>query len=412
MKATTQTKTKVKAKAKAKPKAKVVEGAAKIVPMGAVALRSLTLKNVLSFGAEAKVELGPLNVLIGSNGCGKSNLLDVVALLKAAATADLSDEFRGGGLEWPWKGEEEEAKRMKMESEWNGGGNVYCHDMTVDIHETGAYSIDSEWLGTVGCQALIGQEMGANSRRSILRGGVSMWVVGANLETSSYNMDNLDDLRRDVSAAMSNVWVYRNRYVGRGRGPNPLRAAGRADGEKWRIPETLDDFAMVLNRVYPECGDAINEKMREFYEDARKVHFSVFDGAVQIKLEEAGGRIIPAQRMSDGMLNWLFMLTILLDPKPPALVCIEEPETGLHPDMLPTLARMLIDASKRMQLIVTTHSDMILDCFTNMPEAVVVCDKVDGVTQMTRLCAKDFREWKKEGLGMAWISGAIGGKRW
>ena len=225
-------------------------------------------------------------------------------------------------------------------------------------------------------------------------------------------MDNLDDLRRDVSAAMSNVWVYRNRYVGRGRGPNPLRVAGRADGEKWRIPETLDDFAMVLNRVYPECGDAINEKMREFYEDARKVHFSVFDGAVQIKLEEAGGRIIPAQRMSDGMLNWLFLLTVLLDPKPPALVCIEEPETGLHPDMLPTLARMLIDASKRMQLIVTTHSDMILDCFTNMPEAVVVCDKVDGVTQMKRLCEEDFHEWKKEGLGMAWISGAIGGKRW
>ena len=40
--------------------------------------------------------------------------------------------------------------------------------------------------------------------------------------------------------------------------------------------------------------------------------------------------------------------------------------------MLPTLARMLIDASKRMQLIVTTHSDMILDCFTDMPKAVVV----------------------------------------
>ena len=165
--AVTQTKTKAMAKA--------VGGATEITPTGAVALRSLTLRNVLSFGAEATVELGPLNVLIGPNGCGKSNLVDVIALLKAAATADLSDEFRGGGLEWPWKGEEEEAKRMKMKSEWNGGGNVYCHDMTVDIHETGAYSIDSEWLGTVGCQARIGQEMGANSRRSILRGGVSMW---------------------------------------------------------------------------------------------------------------------------------------------------------------------------------------------------------------------------------------------
>ena len=217
--------------------------------------------------------------------------------------------------------------------------------------------------------------------------------------------------RRDLSDLVKDTLVYRNRYVGRGRGPNPLRAAGRADGEKWRIPETLDDFAMVLNRVYPECGDAINEKMREFYEDARKVHFSVFDGAVQVKLEEASGRIIPAQRMSDGMLNWLFLLTVLLDPKPPALVCIEEPEIGLHPDMLPTLARMLIDASKRMQLIVTTHASGIVDTLTDMPEAIVVCDKTDGITTMRRLNKKDVEEWD-EGLGLAWASGAIGGTRW
>ena len=162
----------------------------------------------------------------------------------------------------------------------------------------------------------------------------------------------------------------------------------------------------------------MTKTLREFNEDARGLRFvNVAKGAadknaVAVALEEAGDRVILAPRMSDGMLNWLFLLTVLLDPKPPALVCIDEPETGLHPDMLPTLARILIDASKRMQLIVTTHSDMILDCFTDMPEAVVVCDKVDGVTQMTRLCAEDFHEWKEEGLGMAWTRGAIGGKRW
>ena len=292
---------------------------------------------------------------------------------------------------------------------------VSCdHNIAIGVFESGAFGVTSEGFGYFDFDGEISRGEFLDSRISMLRAGSPMECISnENPEMSpEEGLSFAESIRGAVSVTLRDAGIYRDRYIGRGRGPNPLRAAGRADGEKWRIPESLEDFSMVLNRVYPECGEAINEKMREFYEDARKVHFSVFDGAVQIRLEEASGRIIPAQRMSDGMLNWLFLLTVLLDPKPPALVCIEEPETGLHPDMLPTLARMLIDASKRMQLIVTTHSDMILDCFTNMPEAVVVCDKVDGVTQMTRLCAKDFREWKKEGLGMAWISGAIGGKRW
>ena len=400
--------TQAKAKAKAKPKAKVVGGATEITPTSAAALQSLTLHNVLSFGEDQMVGLEALNVLIGPNGCGKSNLVDVVALLKAAATTDLSDEFRGGGADWPWKGGKE--MQMWVESQWNIADDTYCHGMSIDVHESGAYSIDSEILEDCSTDTEVASR-GANvdSRVSMLRGNA---LMAGRATRSLDDAEWAEKARNLLSNAAGKTCIYRDRYIGRGCGPNPLRVAGRADGEKWRIPETLDDFAMVLNRVYPECGDVINEKMREFYEDARKVHFSVFDGAVQIKLEEASGRIIPAQRMSDGMLNWLFLLTVLLDPKPPTLVCIEEPETGLHPDILPTLADMLIDASKRMQLVVTTHSDMIVDCFTDMPEAVVVCDKADGVTQMKRLCAEDFHEWKEEGLGMAWTRGAIGGKRW
>ena len=397
--------------------AKAVAMATGIAPTGAVALLSLALRNVLSFGAEAKVELGPLNVLIGPNGCGKSNLVDVMALLKAAATTDLSDEFRGGGLEWPWKGATEESLKMEMgvDSMWlEKGMGSYDHRMAVRVFDTGAYAINTEWLdyGDFG-PFTVSRGNDADSRLSILRVGTPLSVALGEYPPSDVEL--VEKVRGSLSAMAGGACIYRNRYTGRaGRGQNPLRVAGRADELRDKVSESLTNFPNVLNRIYaePACKKMIDEKMREFYEDARGIYFNVAHGAVEIVLQEAGGRATPASRMSDGMLNWLFLLTVLLDPKPPALVCIEEPETGLHPDMLPTLARMLIDASKRMQLIVTTHSDMILDCFTNMPEAVVVCDKVDGVTQMTRLCAKDFREWKKEGLGMAWISGAIGGKRW
>jgi predicted ATPase len=95
------------------------------------------------------------------------------------------------------------------------------------------------------------------------------------------------------------------------------------------------------------------------------------------------------------------------------LVCIEEPELGLHPDILPTVAELLIDASHRMQLIVTTQSDILVDALTETPEAILVCEKHDGSTTMKRLKKEDLSAWlEKYALGELWRMGEIGGKRW
>jgi predicted ATPase len=109
----------------------------------------------------------------------------------------------------------------------------------------------------------------------------------------------------------------------------------------------------------------------------------------------------------------LALLTILLNPKPAPVTCIEEPELGLHPDILPTLADLLVDASKRTQLIITTHSRSFLDSFTDMPEVVCVCEKVEGSTVIERLDKDRLKDWLDEyALGKLWTSGEIGGNRW
>jgi predicted ATPase len=106
-------------------------------------------------------------------------------------------------------------------------------------------------------------------------------------------------------------------------------------------------------------------------------------------------------------------LAILCDPKPPPLICIEEPELGLHPDVLPKLADHLLAASRRTQLIVTTHSDILVDALSEQPESVVVCEKHHGATSMTRLAADELQAWlEKYRLGELWISGELGGTRW
>ena len=122
---------------------------------------------------------------------------------------------------------------------------------------------------------------------------------------------------------------------------------------------------------------------------------------------------IPATRLSDGTLRYLCLLAILCDPEPPPLICIEEPELGLHPDILPKLADRLVAASERTQLIVTTHSDILVDAMTERPEAVVVCEKHEGRTEMKRLRKEDLAAWLgKYRLGQLWIDGQLGGKRW
>jgi predicted ATPase len=106
-------------------------------------------------------------------------------------------------------------------------------------------------------------------------------------------------------------------------------------------------------------------------------------------------------------------LAILCHPTPPPLVCIEEPELGLHPDVLPNLANLMMSASERCQLIVTTHSEILVDALTENPESVIVCEKKHGKTEMQRLNSKELAQWlEKYRLGELWLKGEIGGTRW
>jgi len=74
---------------------------------------------------------------------------------------------------------------------------------------------------------------------------------------------------------------------------------------------------------------------------------------------------------------------------------------------------LLVAASGRTQLIVTTHSDILVDAMTDRPETVVVCEKHEGRTQMKRLNKEELTKWLEEyRLGQLWIDGQLGGKRW
>ncbi|HYR09150.1 MAG TPA: AAA family ATPase, partial [Longimicrobium sp.] len=134
---------------------------------------------------------------------------------------------------------------------------------------------------------------------------------------------------------------------------------------------------------------------------------------LQLYIEEEGGRLIPSTRLSDGTLRYLCLLAILCHPSPPPVIGIEEPELGLHPDILPTVAELLRKASERTQLFVTTHSDTLVSALSDVPESILVCEATPDGTTMKRLEAEPLREWlEKYSLGEIWRMGEIGGNRW
>jgi len=108
----------------------------------------------------------------------------------------------------------------------------------------------------------------------------------------------------------------------------------------------------------PAVRARLIEALKKLYDGIDDFDVQVEGGTVQVFFHE-DGITVPATRLSDGTLRYLCLLAILCHPNPPPLMCIEEPELGLHPDILPTLADLIRKASERCQLIVTTHSDIL-----------------------------------------------------
>ena len=180
------------------------------------------------------------------------------------------------------------------------------------------------------------------------------------------------------------------------------------------LAEDTSNLGLVLNRLRrtPAVKKRLLEAARKLYEGLTDFDVIVEGGTIQVFLEE-NGITVPTARLSDGTLRYLCLLAILCHDDPPPLVCIEEPELGLHPDIMPTLAALLREASTRCQLIVTTHSDVLVDALTEEPESVVVCEKHEGQTQLRRLNKDDLAQWlARYSLGELWMKGELGGSRW
>ncbi|WP_395143440.1 AAA family ATPase [Armatimonas sp.] len=379
-------------------------------------LNSVKFTNLLSFGPEGmELELQPLNVLIGPNGSGKSNFIDAMRILQAI-TIDINIPFSKGDTvaEWLWKGEFIRNSNFITNCVFNND-NIYISYSADIIANRPRSGFTREMISTHKDVSLLNKDFDAVSSN-----GYFDYIDNHEKQISqSFTKNNNFVGRRQQYILqileLQNIRIYSDYEIGR---YSKIRMPQNASLDPGDIFEGFGNLSLVINDLIsrPEILTQIIEKMKIFYENVVNVNTRVAFGTIQIYLQELSlSETIPATRLSDGTIRFLSLLAILLHPEPPPLICLEEPEIGMHPDILSTIAELLIGASKRTQLIVTTHSDILLSAIgKTCPEAIVVCEKGPSGTNMTRPDPEQLAKWIEENsdLGNVWLSGLIGGNRW
>nr|WP_242465194.1 AAA family ATPase [Rhodospirillum rubrum] len=393
-------------------------------------IKSIKLTNILSFGEAAEtIELRPLTVVIGPNGSGKSNLIAAIELFRALPKDAPAFFRREGGIhDWLWKGGESlpvAAIEAAFDEKGPLGGLRYALRFTVVGQH---FEIIEERIGDANDQTSPPYHFkdGRGALRSRLRDEGGSLKVSSLVQTlPTGEIDPTQSIlvqRKDphqypeltsLGAVLPTMRCYREWTMGP---QSPPRQDQKTDlRNDYLDPYGAGNLALVLQRLgnKPALKKRFLEALRLLYEGIDDYGVTIEGGTSQIFFHEGGRFTIPATRLSDGTLRYLCLLAILLDPAPPPLLCIEEPELGLHPDILPTLADLLKEASERTQVIVTTHSDGLVDAMTDRPEAVLIAEKNETGTTLTRLDGETLKPWlAKYRLGELWIRGGIGGTRW
>ena len=395
-------------------------------------IQRLRMGGLLSFPPDMDwFELQPLNVLIGPNASGKTNFIEVLELLRATPT-DFAAAIRdgGGAEEWGWK------------------GDYLLNPATIEV-ETGPFTIIMPPIPhrpiphrlryrlsftTIGRRVNIIDE----AVEEVAQQGVEPYFYytfqqghpinirvrtpGEQTEVRTLQSDELSldqsvlSQRKDRDLYPELHWLreqflfmqmFREWTFGR---YSALRQPQRADLlAHWLFPD-FSNLALVLNQIEHKSGPIFNEHLKCFFPRFERMSTVISGGTVQFYLHESGFRApIPATRLSDGTIRFIALLATLLAPLPPSLVCIEEPELGLHPDAVALLADLLVEASQRMQLVVTTHSDALVSALTNQPAAIVACERLGAGTVLRRLDPEKLASWLDDYLlGDLWRMGELG----
>lgn len=370
---------------------------------------------------DLEVELGPLTVIIGANATGKSSLFQALQLISSTAANELPPGIDGRSLA---------ATAFHV-----GGPEQITCAMTFDLGLRSTFDYRVEILGpakspSVARELLQTETLAATGKPFVFldfkngRGRVSEPTDRASSRSEWVLNPVGTALRRGLDPSLHTIgkvhdylthWAF---YSGFDVGPSAaLRQPVPLEADLVLSPSgaNLTSVLMGLRSSHPDQWDEIQTHLGSALPDFERLNVmpAPGKGLVMASLKEHSlPQALPLADLSDGTLRFLCWATLLLSPALPSLLCIDEPETGLHPRALAALAGLIRVASSRTQIIVATHSPQLLAEFDL--NDIAVMRRPFGTVELVRpstshALAAMVSELGREGLIRAHSSGELEG---
>ena len=381
-------------------------------------LTTLAVANYRSIN-QLIVPLARLNLITGPNGSGKSNLYRALRLLAETAQGGVVNALaREGGLESTfWAGPEVVSRRMKSgEVAIEGGPRnkvkrlrmgfaaddfSYAIALGVSPPELSAFTLDPQikhesiWVGPSYRPA---SELVERNGPMIRARTERSWQVLAQ------HTPMFDSLFDQVGSLQASPEVLRLRESIRGwRFYDHFRTDPDAPVRQPQLGTRTPvlhhdgrDLAAALQTIL-EMGDpqALHSAISDAFPGARLEINALPGGRFAVEFYQEGLlRPLSAAELSDGTLRYLLLVAALLTPRPPTLMVLNEPETSLHPDLLPALARLIIRTSRHSQVWVVSHARRLIAALQQDPECnCIVLEKNLGQTEVVGQRMLDQPAW-------------------
>ena len=395
-------------------------------------LKRVIIKNFFSFAGETSVELKEgVNLLLGINGSGKTSFIRSLKLLYESVVGDGLEQLINS-----WGG-------YSAIVNANGDNKSECISISyvfdaLKIKEfipNSPFAKDVKYTITlfpVGstsyslCESLYAVN---NKRLSYISfrngdGYVSMRTEDGQIVQDNYKGEDISS-KELVLRQISNPQRYQPSHTIRKCIENlsvystfdlrPLHRPTDYDQGK-RLLASGNNLPYLLNNLKNQHSfdfEKIEELMKDVNPNYKSIDFSLLGSQIYLSIREKNiGHTIDALHMSDGTLRFLLLLSIFCNPNRGYIIGMDEPETGLHPDMIKSVANILKQAAKSTQLILATHSPLLLNQFAL--DDILVFDKdKENHTIVNTPKETDFEDWEGAFLpGQMWLYGVLGGKRW
>jgi predicted ATPase len=355
---------------------------------------------------DIRIRLSRLTIVTGANGSGKSSLYRALRLLADIAQGRIIQSLAAeGGLQSTlWAGPESFSRAMKAGTQPVQGtvrknaislklgfsGEDYGYAIDLGLGSASLFSTDP----VIKAESLWTGERLSRSNAFALRNGPGVRIRSDNGEwqqayTHLAPFDSMMTHCSDPREAIE-LLVLRERMRD-WRFYDHMRTDSEAPARKPQVGTYTpvlaadgSDLAAAIQTIR-EIGDG--KQMKDAIADAfpgGSVAVTSSGAYFQVEMRQHGLlRPLLASELSDGTLRYLLLIAALLSPRPPALMILNEPETSLHPDLLPSLARLIVQASKQCQIIVVSHAAALVSALDAEADSrQIVLEKTLGETSV------------------------------